>query len=126
MIVYKYDHIHLRSQKPLETAKYFAKMFGAKIIESIQTDGQPRIDLDINGLAIFIAEAEHDLPLGPPDPHQGLDHFGFRVENLDLAAADLRSKGVEVVEEPAIVRPGMKIAFIRAPGDVRIELVERS
>ena len=98
MIVYKYDHIHLRSQKPLETAKYFAKMFGAKIIESIQTDGQPRIDLDINGLAIFIAEAEHDLPLGPTDPHQGLEHFGFRVENLDLAAADLRSKGVEFVE----------------------------
>ena len=126
MIEYKYDHIHLRSREPMETARYFERMFGAKIIESIQTDGQPRVDLDIYGLAIFIAEADSDLPVGPVDPHQGLDHFGFRVEDLDRAAADLRSKGVEFVEEPNVVRPGMKIAFIRAPGDVRIELVERT
>ena len=113
MIEYKYDHIHLRSREPMETARYFERMFGAKIIESIQTDGQPRGDLDINGLAIFIAEADSDLPEGPVDPPQGLDHFGFRVEDLDRAAADLRSKGVEFVEEPNVVRPGMKIAFIK-------------
>ena len=125
MTTYTYDHIHLRSAAPLETAKYFETMFGAKIIESIQTDGQPRIDLDINGLAIFIAAADDSVPLGPAEPHQGLDHFGFKVDNLDQAAAELKEKGAEFVQEPEQIRPGIKIAFIRAPGDVRIELVER-
>ena len=66
MIKYTYDHIHLRSREPMETARYFERMFGAKIIESIQTDGHPRIDLDINGLAIFIIPCRrHSASLTP-------------------------------------------------------------
>ena len=56
----------------------------------------------------------------------GLDHFGLRVNNLDEAAADLKSKGAEFSMEPKDLRPGLRIAFVRAPGDVRIELLERS
>ena len=126
MPTYTYDHIHLRSREPMETAKYFNQMFDAKIIESVQSDGQPRLDLDINGLTIFIAQADDQVPPGPVDPHLGLDHFGFRVDNLDEAVADLKSKGAEFAVEPYALRPGLKIAFVRAPGDVRIELLERS
>ncbi len=126
MPTYTYDHIHLRSREPMETARYFNKMFDAKIIESVQTDGQPRIDLDIGGLVIFIAKADEAVPEGPVDPHLGLDHFGLRVDNLAEAVADLKSKGAEFSMEPKDLRPGLKIAFVRAPGDVRIELLERA
>ena len=110
----------------METAQYFNKMFGAEIKESIQSDGQSRVDIDINGLIIFIAQAEASTPAGPVDPYVGLDHFGLRVNNLDEAAADLKSKGAEFSVEPKDLRPGLRIAFVRAPGDVRIELLERS
>ena len=40
MATYTYDHIHLRSLEPMETAQYVNKMFDAKIIESTQSDGQ--------------------------------------------------------------------------------------
>ena len=123
---YTYDHIHLRSREPMETARYFNKMFDAKIVESVQTDGQPRIDLDINGLAIFIAKADEAVPEGQADPHLGLDHFGLRVDNLADAVADLKSKGAEFFMEPKDLRPGLRIAFVMAPGDVRIELLERA
>lgn len=126
MPTYSYDHIHLRSLDPMATAQYFNQMFDARIVESIQSDGQPRIDLDLNGLTIFIARADQDTPAGPVDPHLGLDHFGLRVDNLAEAAADLKSKGAEFSTEPRDLRPGVKIAFVRAPGDVRIELLERS
>ena len=126
MVTYSYDHIHLRSREPMETAQYFNKMFGAEIKESIQSDGQSRVDIDINGLIIFIAQAEASTPAGPIDPYVGLDHFGLRVDNLDEAAADLKSKGAEFSMEPKDLRPGLRIAFVRAPGDVRIELLERS
>ena len=126
MPTYTYDHIHLRSVEPMETAQYFRKMFDAKIIETVQSDGQPRVDLDINGLTIFIAKADEQTPPAIRDPHLGLDHFGFRVEDLDEAVKELKSRGAEFAVEPYALRPGLKIAFVRAPGDVRIELLERS
>ena len=126
MTTYVYDHIHLRSRDPMATAQYFKKMFNAEILESIQSDGRPRIDIDINGLAIFIAKADDTVPEGPEEPYLGLDHFGFQVENLAVAAAELKEKGAELSMEPRDLRPGLKIAFVRAPGGIRIELLERS
>jgi catechol 2,3-dioxygenase-like lactoylglutathione lyase family enzyme len=127
MPTYTYDHIHLRTRDPEATAKYYQEMFGAKILELVQSDGQNRIDLDLNGLAIFIARvaADDNIPVPPADPHMGLDHFGFRVDNLDEAAADLKSKGAVFSLEPKDLRPGVRIAFVRAPDDVRIELLQR-
>ncbi len=125
---YTYDHIHLRTRNPEATTKYYHEMFGAKIIESVQSDGVSRVDLDLNGLTIFVARVSpgDDVPVSPADPHMGLDHFGLRVDNLDEAAADLKSKGAEFSMEPRDLRPGVRIAFVRAPDDVRIELLERS
>ncbi len=127
MPTYTYDHIHLRTRDPEGTAKYYHEMFGAKIIESALPDGTTRIDLDINGLTVFIARVApaDDIPVPPADPHMGLDHFGLRVDNLNEAAADLKSKGAEFSMEPRDLRPGLRIAFVRAPDDVRIELLER-
>ena len=125
---YTYDHIHLRTKQTRAMAEYFEKMFDAKIVESIQSDGVPRIDLDIDGLMVFIAEVPADatIPASPPDPHTDVDHFGFRVDNLAEAVKELKEKGAEFASEPRDLRPGLKIAFVRAPGDVRIELLERS
>ena len=125
---YTYDHIHLRSRDPEATAQYYHKMFNAKIIESVQPDGQKRIDLDINGLTVFIARVApgDDVPASPTEPYIGLDHFGLRVDDPDKAAVELKKRGAEFTMEPRVLRPGVKIACIRAPEDVRIELLERS
>ncbi len=125
MPTYSYDHIHLRTQDPMTTAQWYNEMFGAEIIESIQTDGQPRIDLDINGLTIFIARADESATLAPEESHLGLDHFGLLVDDIEEAAADLKSKGAEFTTEPFQLRPGLKIAYVLAPENVRIELLER-
>jgi catechol 2,3-dioxygenase-like lactoylglutathione lyase family enzyme len=128
MPTYTYDHIHLRTKDPMGMAKYFEKMFDARIIESVQSDGQPRIDLDINGLTVFIAPvpADVNMPVSPADPHLGLDHFGFKVDDVDEAVADLKRRGADIAVEPRTIRPGVRIAFVRAPDDVRIELLQRS
>jgi catechol 2,3-dioxygenase-like lactoylglutathione lyase family enzyme len=125
---YTYDHIHLRTTDPEGTAEYYRTMFGAEVIETVQPDGGKRIDLDINGLAIFILRVPQgdDVASAPSDPYLGLDHFGLRVDNLDEAAAELKRLGAEFTLEPRTIRPGVKIAFVRAPDGVRIELLERS
>jgi lactoylglutathione lyase len=127
MPVYSYDHIHLRTRDPRGTADWYHRMFGARIIESVQSDGQPRIDLDINGLTVFIASvpAEAGMEATPADPHLGLDHFGLRVDDLDTAVAELKQRGATFATEPRTIRPGVKIAFVHCPDNVRVELLER-
>ena len=126
MLTYSYDHIHIRSRVPMETAQYFHKMFDAEIKESIQSDGQQRVDVNLGGLAIFIAKADDATPAALKDPHLGLDHFGLRVNNLAEAVAQLKERGAEFIVEPRTIRPGVTIAFVRTPDDVRIELLERN
>ena len=124
---YTYDHIHVRTKDPEGMASFFETMFGAKVLRLIQSDGVPRVDLDVNGLAIFIASVppEEHIDLSPRDPHMGLDHFGFRVDDIDGAVEDLRGKGAEIYVEPRTIRPGVRIAFVRGPDDVRIEILQR-
>lgn len=124
---YTQDHIHLRSRDPEAAAQYYHRMFDGKIVESVQSDGRPRVDVDIDGLTICIARAlpDQEVPSAPDRPYIGLDHFGLRVEDLDEAAADLRKRGAEFFSEPRLLRPGLKIAFVRGPDNVRIEILER-
>jgi catechol 2,3-dioxygenase-like lactoylglutathione lyase family enzyme len=124
---YVYDHIHLRTKDPQGMADYFHRVFDARVIESVQSDGRPRVDLDIDGLIVFIAPVATDAEIEaePRDPHLGLDHFGFRVDNVDETVAELKRRGADIVDEPHTIRPGVRIAFVRAPDDVRIELLQR-
>ena len=128
MATYTYDHIHLRTRDPMGMAQYFHKMFDATILESVQSDGRARVDIDIDGLIVFIAPVSADAQIEPEprEPHLGLDHFGFRVESVDETVAELKRRGAEIVDEPRTIRPGVRIAFVRAPDNVRIELLERS
>ncbi len=127
MTKYLYDHMHLRSPDPETTAQWYEKMFGAQILRTTQ-QGKPRVDVKIDGISIFIAQVMNDGKTAPPPvpPYQGLDHFGLRVGNLDSAVAELKAKGAEFTMEPTAARPGLRIAFVRGPESVSIELLERS
>ena len=122
---YTRDHIHLRSRDPEAAVQFYHDMFGAEIVKTTQTDGRPRIDIAIDGITICIAKAQPEHDNAPDRPYVGLDHFGLQVEDLDEAAADLKRRGAEFYSEPRLLRPGLKIAFVRGPDDVRIEILER-
>ena len=120
---FTFEHIHLRSPDPEATAKFYEQMFDAEIIRSAP-DGKPRIDMNVGGCQIFIAEARPEDGVGDPpvSPYQGLDHFGLVVRDIDKVVAQLKAKGAEFTMEPNDIRPGVRIAFLRAPEGVSIEL----
>ena len=93
---FKFHHMHLLTRDPKGTAQYYHKMFDAKIIESVQSDGKSRIDLDMDGVSVFVLPVApgEKRPDSPPGPYVGLDHFGFAVSDLDEAAAELKRRGV--------------------------------
>lgn len=128
MAGFTYDHVHLRSPDPEATARYYERMFGAEIIRSKQSDGRQRIDLNLGGMTVFIAPiaGERGAAAPPEPPYLGLEHIGLAVSAIDDAAAALKRKGAEFTMEPTTIRPGVRIAFIRGPENVHIELVDRN
>ena len=127
MADFGWDHIHLRSKDPEATAQWYERMLGAQVIRTTQ-QGQPRIDLKVGGANVFIAQVTAGDGVNPPPvtPYQGLDHFGLTVSGIDAVCADLKAKGVEFTREPTTVRPGTRVAFLRAPEGVSIELLDRN
>ena len=123
---YSYDHIHLRATDPQAMAAYYRHVFDATVVEAMQPNGRPRIELSIDGVVVLIADSPGENgPARPSEPYLGLDHFGLRVDDVDETVADLKSRGAEIIDEPRTIRPGVRIAFVRAPENVRIELLQR-
>jgi len=59
---------------------------------------------------------------------QGIHHLAFRVPDIDAALAELKTKGVRLIDEtPRNGAGGARIAFIhpKATGGVLVELCER-
>ena len=59
---------------------------------------------------------------------QGIQHIAFRVENIEDTLAELKEKGVRLIDEkPRNGAGGAKIAFLhpKATGGVLVELCER-
>ncbi len=117
-----FHHIHLSSPDPDGALAWYKNIFGG---ESDSLKG--RIDgLRYGGTWLLVSQ----LREGTVAATQGraVDHLGWGFPDLDAAAAEIKSKGVEFTLEP---RPytnplgqEMKISFVTGPDDVRIEIVQ--
>ena len=61
---------------------------------------------------------------GSADVHWGLEHIGITVEDMDAELERLAAMGATLKEGPIDVPDGPIIAFIAAPDDTRIELLQ--
>lgn len=125
---YHVDHLHLICPNIEETKNWYCEVFDGKVTFEGDFKGKQVYYVDVNGFSIIMIEQFPDQDPIPAtiQTKEGLDHFGFAVEDMDAATADLRAKGVKFVVEPMQVRPGLRIAYIEAPDKVRIELSERT
>jgi catechol 2,3-dioxygenase-like lactoylglutathione lyase family enzyme len=126
MIKYNWEHIHLRSPDPEATALWYQDKLGAEVVKTPQADGSQRIDLNLGGQKVFIAKAQPGKAAdAPSSPYLGLDHFGLTVADIKAAVAALKAKGVHFTMDVTTNRPGVQIAFLTAPQNVSIELIQR-
>ena len=123
MASYKLTHIHLTNPEPTKAAKFYTEGMGARVTSERSRPDQEIIDLDLGGIPIGISNRT-----GADDSLKGLQfglhHLGLVVDDLDRAADEMKSTGVEFVVKPHSPRPGSKNAFIRTPDGVLIELSE--
>jgi len=129
---FRFDHVHLRSPDPNATAIFFETMFGAEAKRDVYPPGtlypgQQRISLTLGGQKILIAPAHPNdaMTEAPAFPYYGLEHIGLTVDDVDAACEELRRKGAEIAVGPLTRSAGLRLAFVRGPEGIMVELVQR-
>jgi lactoylglutathione lyase len=128
-MAFRINHIHLKALDPRRTADWYVKAFNFRILSDetrVFGDRVVRCLSEDGGIAVNISGARTGERLGPGDAtaHHGLEHFGFDSANLEADIARLEGLGCPLLEGPIQVPNGPRIAFMRAPDDTRIELIE--
>ncbi|NNG00269.1 MAG: methylmalonyl-CoA epimerase [Desulfobacteraceae bacterium] len=133
MKILKIDHLGIAVNSIDEGKAFWNGILG------LEFEGTETVEEQKVTTAFFpISESEVELlestaPDGPVAKYiekrgQGIQHIAFRVENIETALAELKEKGVRLIDqEPRKGAGGAKIAFLhpKATGGVLVELCER-
>ena len=133
MKVLKVDHIGVAVKSIEETKKLYQDLLGLDHAGS-ETVSEQKVTT-----AFFpVGDTEVELlestsPDGPIAGYlekrgEGVQHIAFRVENIEEALAELKAKGVRLIDEkPRRGAGGAKIAFLhpKSTHGVLVELCER-
>ena len=127
-MAFLFNHVHLKAPDPKKTADWYVEAFGFEIIADIVRERGDRFIRckTEDGVRFNISAARTDEEMGQGDAnaHFGIEHFGIEVDDLDAELKRLESMGAKVLEGPNASGTGSKIAFIAAPDDVRIEVMQ--
>ncbi len=133
MKILKIDHLGIAVNSIDEGKKFWSDILGLAF-EGAETVAEQKVIT-----AFFpVSESEVELlestaPDGPVAKYiekkgPGIQHVAFRVDDIDAALAELKEKGVKLIDqEPRIGAGGARIAFLhpKATGGVLVELCER-
>lgn len=129
-MAYAINHVHIRSLDPRQSARWYEKHFGAKLIsERTVMPGTVTLSMEVGGPVRLNISSK---PEGASDERAvaqlnrlGLEHFGFDVEDLAAELERLEKSDVRIVLPLTEVVGGVRLAYIEGPDDVLIELVQR-
>lgn len=120
-----FDHVHLYCSDLAATERWFTTFLDAEILRHRTNQGAPACDLRVGGITVFLRGPREGEAFAKPGPRRfGTDHVGFRVRDLAATASELKRRGVEFDSEPHENRPGLRVAFVRGPDAIRIELLQ--
>ena len=127
-MTYEFDHVHIKAPDPGKTVDWYVKAFNFKVVsDSVRVYGDRFIRCETpDGTTVNISSARTDENMGSGDAgaHWGLEHFGVKVDDLDAEIERLTGLGAKLMEGPVEVPNGPRIAFLKVPDDVRVELIQ--
>lgn len=116
-----FDHIHIKTDETVACAQFLIDVLKGTLVGEAPMEPGKRITVAFGSTNILIDAADNDRTGG----HQFIEHFAIKVDDLSAFAAHFTGLGHEFVKPPHQVRPGLDIAFIMAPGNVLIEVLQR-
>jgi methylmalonyl-CoA/ethylmalonyl-CoA epimerase len=133
MKILKIDHLGIAVNSIEDGKNFWTDALG------LEFEGSETVEEQKVTTAFFpVGESEVELlestsPDGPiakflEKKGQGIHHVAFRVENVEKALAELKEKGIRLIDEkPRMGAGGAKIAFLhpKATNGILVELCER-
>lgn len=127
------DHIGIAVNSIDEAMKFWEGALGVKChgVEEVADQKVKTAFLPIDDSEIELLEGtSEDSPVSKfiAKNGQGIQHIAIRVADIEAALAELKEKGVRLIDEkPRIGAGGAKIAFLhpKATGGVLLELCQR-
>jgi methylmalonyl-CoA/ethylmalonyl-CoA epimerase len=133
MEILKIDHLGIAVNSIEDGKSFWSEVLGLKF------EGAETVETQKVTTAFFpVGESEVELlestsPDGPvakfiEKKGTGFQHVAFRVADIDAALAELKAKGIQLIDEkPRLGAGGAKIAFLhpKATGGVLVELCQR-
>lgn len=118
---FEFDHVHLNSADVDAAADFYVEKFGGTKVGKQEVAGTEMVIVDFAGTRFLIS----DKPPTAPPAGSSVDHIGFRVDDVEKAAEELKAKGAEFLMEPVSIAEGVTIAFVTGPDNVMIELSQK-
>jgi methylmalonyl-CoA epimerase len=128
------DHIGIAVQNLAESLTFWQSALGVELhgIEEVTEQKVKTAFLPVDDTEIELLE-----PTSPDSPvarfiekrGEGLHHIAVRVDDIDAALAELKAKGVQLIDEaPRRGAGGTRIAFVhpKATHGILLELCERT
>lgn len=120
------DHVHFICGDVEKTVKYFEEVFDGKIESRGEIRGFPMVRLHAFGVPINIMGTDPNAgTLVAGKGSRGMDHFGFRVKDLEKTVEEFKKRGARFSIGLTAGSGGVKYAFLEGPEGIRIELVDR-
>ncbi|AIF52502.1 methylmalonyl-CoA epimerase [Pelosinus sp. UFO1] len=129
----KVDHIGIAVKDLEQAKKFYTEVLGMEVMGE-ETVEQQKVKV------CFIPCGDSEVELlestSPDGPiakfieknGEGMQHVALRVDNIEAAIADLKAKGVRMIDEtPRYGAGGASIAFVhpKATGGILLELSQR-
>ena len=134
MKILKIDHLGIAVSSINEKKNFWTDVLGLSL-EGTETIEEQKVTTAF--LPVGEGEVELLESISPDGPvakfiekrGEGFQHVAFRVENIEQALEELKTKGIALIDQkPRIGAGGAKIAFLhpKATGGVLVELCERN
>lgn len=127
------DHIGIAVKSSDQAGKFYAEALGLGVAEKEVVEEQK---VEVTFIPVGDSEVELLESTSPDGPiakfidryGEGIQHICFRVENIEEALAELKEKGIRLIDEkPREGAGGAKIVFLhpKSTFGVLVELSER-
>ncbi len=124
MAEFHLHHIHHEAADVDAAVTFYEKNFQAVLEERTVRNGEQWARIRLGGTLLNISDrATTQVGL---ERYQGIDHFAIHTSDFAGTVAALKANGVNFFTEPMSPRPGVDIAFISGPDNIKIELMHIS
>lgn len=120
----KFNHTGLKCVDVDATLRFYTEVIGLDKLFEVEILGKRCVFVGKDHFQLELEEIKGEIKEMPGLPEVGLTHLAFESDDIEKDAEELTARGAEFMIPPFQIRPTRKTAFIKAPDNVLIQLVE--